>query len=58
MRIETPDWQRTVRVDSWDDRAGKRLFIRIVSPKKDKGTSYLKRDGNLWMYLPKLERKI
>jgi len=58
MRVETPDWQRTLRFDSWDDRLGKRLFIRVVSPKKDKNTAYLKRDGNLWMYLPKLERKI
>ena len=58
MRVETPDWQRTVRFDSWDDHSGNRLFIRISSPKKDKNTAYLKRKGNLWMYLPKLERKI
>ena len=58
MRVETPDWQRTIRFDSWDDRLGKRMFIRILSPKKDKGTAYLKSGGSLWMYLPKLERKI
>lgn len=58
MLIETPDWQRTVRFNSWDDRAGKRVFIRILSPKKDKGTAYLKLGGNLWMYLPNLERNI
>ena len=58
MRVVTPDWQRTIHFDSWDDRPGKRAFIRILSPKKDKGTAYLKDGGSLWMYLPNLERNI
>jgi len=58
MRVETPDWQRTISFDSWDDRSGRRMFLRINSPKKDKDTAYLKIGGSLWMYLPKLERKI
>jgi len=58
MRIETADWQREVEMDAWDDRAKKRFFIRILAPKKDKNTTWLKNGGNLWMYLPKLERDI
>ncbi|MDQ6998622.1 MAG: outer membrane lipoprotein-sorting protein [Mariprofundus sp.] len=58
MRIETADWQREVEMDAWDDRAKKRFFIRILAPKKDKNTTWLKSGGNLWMYLPKLERDI
>jgi len=58
MRIETPDWQREVRLDAWDDRTNKRFFIRILAPRKDKNTTWLKDGGNLWMYLPKLERDI
>ena len=58
MRIETADWQREVRLDAWDDRVHKRFFIRILAPKKDKDTTWLKNGGNLWMYLPKLERDI
>ncbi|HCS13186.1 MAG: hypothetical protein COS82_11210 [Zetaproteobacteria bacterium CG06_land_8_20_14_3_00_59_53] len=58
MRVSTPDWQRSVRFQAWDDRPGKRFFIRIVDPAKDAGTGYLKLGGNLWMYLPKLERDI
>jgi len=58
MRIETADWQREVRLDAWDDRARKRFFIRILAPRKDKNTTWLKDGGNLWMYLPKLERDI
>jgi outer membrane lipoprotein-sorting protein len=58
MRIETTDWQRQVRMDTWDDRIKKRFFIRILAPKKDRDTTWLKDGDNLWMYLPKLERDI
>ena len=58
MRIETADWQREVRLHGWDDRLNKRFFIRILAPKKDKNTTWLKQGSNLWMYLPKLERDI
>jgi len=58
MRIETANWQREVRLDAWDDRVKKRFFIRILAPRKDKNTTWLKDGGNLWMYLPKLERDI
>jgi outer membrane lipoprotein-sorting protein len=58
MRVTTPDWQRSLRFKAWDDRPGKRFFIRIEAPEKDAGTGYLKLGGNLWMYLPRLERDI
>ncbi|MDX8400999.1 MAG: outer membrane lipoprotein-sorting protein, partial [Mariprofundaceae bacterium] len=58
MRIETPDWQREIRFDAWDDRPRKRLFIRVLAPPKERGSAWLKDGGNLWMYLPKLERDI
>ncbi len=58
MRIETPEWQRSVRLDAWDDRSRKRFFIRILEPRKDRDTTWLKDGSNLWMYLPKLERDI
>jgi len=58
MRVKTPEWQREIRMDSWDDRPGKRFFIRILSPVKDRDTTFLKVGPNLWMYIPKLERDI
>ncbi|MFQ5345431.1 MAG: outer membrane lipoprotein-sorting protein [Mariprofundus sp.] len=58
MQIVTADWQREVRLDAWDDRSRKRFFIRILAPRKDQDTTWLKDGGNLWMYLPKLERDI
>jgi hypothetical protein len=58
MEIVRPEWRREIRLKSWDDRPGKRFFVRILAPKKDKDTAFLKVGGNLWMYLPKLERDI
>jgi outer membrane lipoprotein-sorting protein len=47
---------RTVRFRSWDDRGGKRSFIRILAPAKDRGTGFLKLHPNLWTYIPRVER--
>jgi len=58
MQIQTSDWQRTIRFDAWDERVEKRFFIRVLAPRKEQGTAWLKSDKNLWMYLPKLERDI
>jgi len=49
---------RAVRFRSWDDRSGKRSFIRIVSPPKDKGMTFLKLHPNLWNYIPRVERTV
>ena len=49
---------REVVMQSWDDRVGDRSFIHILSPRRDKDTTFLKVEGNLWMYLPNLERDI
>ncbi|MDX8404268.1 MAG: outer membrane lipoprotein-sorting protein [Mariprofundaceae bacterium] len=58
MTVKTADWKRSITMDNWDDRPGKRFFIRIIAPKKDRDSTYLKLGPNLWMYLPKLERDI
>jgi len=52
------NWQRIMRIKSWDDRPDKRFFIHVLAPKKEKDATFLKVRGNLWMYLPKLERDI
>jgi outer membrane lipoprotein-sorting protein len=49
---------RRMRFQSWDDRGGKRSFIRVLEPPKDRGTSFLKLDRNLWSYVPRVERTI
>jgi outer membrane lipoprotein-sorting protein len=47
---------RVVRMKNWDDRANKRSFIRILAPTKDRGTGFLMKRPNLWMYVPRVER--
>ena len=49
---------RVVAFRSWDDRPGKRSFIRILSPAKDEGSGFLKLHPNLWMYVPRVERTL
>ena len=58
IEVVRPDWRRALRLKSFDDRPGKRFFIRILAPRKDRDSTFLKVGGNLWMYLPKLERDI
>lgn len=58
MEIVRPGWRRSIRLKSWDDRPGKRFFIHVLAPEKDRDTTFLKSGGNLWMYQPKLERDL
>ena len=49
---------RKMTFDNWDDRKNNESFIRILSPKKDRGISFLKLQKNLWQYIPKIGREI
>jgi len=55
MQISTPNWQRTLEMQSWtlgmDD-----TFIRVLSPKKDRGVATLKKDKEMWNYFPKINK--
>jgi outer membrane lipoprotein-sorting protein len=56
--IIRPDWQRTMTFRSHDDMRNNRFRMEILSPRKTKGTVFLKVNNTLSMYLPKLERQI
>ncbi|MES9994284.1 MAG: outer membrane lipoprotein-sorting protein [Candidatus Thiodiazotropha sp.] len=56
--IIRPDWQRSMSFRSHDDMANNRFRMEILSPRKTRGTVYLKIDNILSMYLPKLRRQI
>jgi len=57
MQIITPNWQRTLEMQSWtfgmDD-----TFIRVLSPRKDRGVATLKIDQEMWNYFPKINKVI
>ena len=59
MTITTirPKWQREMKVKSWtkgDDYS----VTMVMSPAKDKGTVFLKRESEIWNYVPSIERTI
>ena len=57
MTIETPDWKRTLEVEGWNkDRTF--AFIVIRAPAKEKGETTLRRQNEMWLWMPKVERVI
>ena len=57
MRIETPQYQRTLEMAA-ESIGTKQSFIRILSPKKDRGIATLKLDMEMWNYFPKINKVI
>jgi outer membrane lipoprotein-sorting protein len=57
MEIVTPHWQRTLAMNAWTEGMDK-TFIRITSPKKDKGVATLRIENEMWNYLPKTNKVI
>ena len=51
MEIVTPNWQRTLALEAWT-RGMDDTFIRVLSPKKDRGVATLKLDREMWNYFP------
>lgn len=57
MTIETPNWSRTLEIES--EVEGKGLALSTInSPAKEKGIRTLRIDNNMWNYFPKLKRKV
>jgi len=57
MEIVTPEWQRTLQMDIWTSGMN-RTFVRILSPKKEKGVATLRIENEMWNYLPKTNKVI
>ncbi len=57
MTVTTPRRTRTMRMRVWT-RGEDRALIRIESPSRERGTTTLRRDRNLWNYLPRISRTI
>ncbi len=57
MIVETPQYQRQMQMAS---RAigEEQSFIRILSPKKDRGIATLKLDNEMWNFFPKINKVI
>ena len=57
MKIVTVHWTRTLKVEWWSEGKDKSL-MRILRPKKEKGTATLRVGNDIWNYLPKVNRII
>ena len=57
MKVTTRRWKRTLVLDIWSEGTDKAL-IRILEPRKEKGTATLRVGSQIWNYLPKIDRTI
>jgi len=57
MKIIRPDWERTVEMKSWS-KGNDYFLIYITAPAKDKGQVFLKRNKEMWNWVPSIERMI
>ena len=55
MTVVTANYRRTLEVAFWNKGKDKAL-MRILSPKKEKGTTTLRVGKEMWNYLPKVSR--
>jgi outer membrane lipoprotein-sorting protein len=55
MRIETPEWKRTLEINVWA-LGMEKTFIRILSPQKDKGVATLRIQNEMWNFFPKIDK--
>lgn len=57
MTIVRPAWTREVGIKNWT-KGEKYSLILITSPAKDKGQAFLKRDKDLWNWMPSIDRMV
>lgn len=57
MLIHRPKWDRTLTMKSWSIGNDFSLLY-ITSPAKEKGQVFLKRDNEMWNWLPSIDRTI
>lgn len=57
MTIVRPSYQRSISLKSWS-KDKEFSLIKITAPAKEKGSGYLKRNKELWNWLPTIDRMI
>lgn len=57
MEIARPDWSREMGLEFWS-KDSDRALILITSPARDRGTTFLLRNEEVWNYRPDIDRVI
>jgi outer membrane lipoprotein-sorting protein len=57
MHVKTPNYERELRMEVWT-RGMDDTLVRILSPRKERGTATLKKGNEMWNYLPKIKKTI
>jgi hypothetical protein len=57
MLVRTANWERTLEMEAWSLERDY-FLVRILEPAKERGVATLKRDREVWNYLPKVDRVI
>jgi hypothetical protein len=57
MQVKTSHWERTLEMEAWSLERDY-FLVRILEPAKERGVATLKRDREVWNYLPKVDRII
>jgi len=57
VTIVRPKWERKMSLKTWS-MGTKYSLITITSPARDKGIVFLKRDKEIWNWIPSIERNI
>ena len=57
MSIKNRGYTRTIKLKTWSE-GSKKSFVKITYPPRDEGITFLSLDGQMWQYIPKIERVI
>ena len=57
MTVVTRHWKRTLQME-FHNKGTDRALVRILAPRKEKGTTTLRVKKDMWNYLPKTDRII
>ncbi len=57
LTIVRPDWTRSISMKSWS-KGSEYSLLYVTAPAKEKGQAFLKRQNDMWNWVPSIERVI
>lgn len=57
MKVIRPDWSREMSMRAWT-KGNSLAMVQVLSPARERGIVYLKRNREVWNWIPSIERTI